>query len=169
MRTGSDHSGSNPRTKLQQIIALDSNRIFFIPPTDGFLSCGFKYKTVAQILSYCSSKINSSFLPVTDTWGPQNPFWWLLSEGQVSASPDLLSVLIRTPCDTPTHPCAPQPHPAPAEPQPNPQQMMIVQSKAFNKAKHEQKNPKKPKLEQQRPNENGFHFCHCHCSTSVCS
>lgn len=45
--TWSDRSGSNPRIKLQQVIALDSNRIFFIPPTDGFLSCGYKYNIVA--------------------------------------------------------------------------------------------------------------------------
>lgn len=49
--TGSDCSGSNPRIKLQQVLALDSNRMFFIPPTDGFLSCGYKYNiVVARIL-----------------------------------------------------------------------------------------------------------------------
>lgn len=152
MGTGSDHSGSNPRIKLQQVIALDSNRIFFIPPTDGFLSCGFKYNiAVARILCLPPSDTRSELQQLKKQWllsachwhlGSSEPFlvapfWW--SGVCISRS------VISTDQDTLLHTYAPQPHPAPAEPQTNPQQMMMVQSKAFNKDKLEPKKIKKTK------------------------
>lgn len=83
MRTGSDHSGSNPRIKLQQVVALDSNRIFFIPPTDGFLSCGFKYNTVVARILFLSPSGHK--IRVTAAQKATAPFCLSLTPGVLRA------------------------------------------------------------------------------------
>lgn len=110
-----------PARFLQTVLAHDSNRMFFIPPRTSVSEFQIEirhccsqdimlFSSGSQVQSYSKSWCSESsiFMSVINTWIPQHLFGgltvdtiqqpWLFSKGRSSASQDLLSAPIRTPC-----------------------------------------------------------------------